>query len=313
MIIEKMLYLGVEGGATKSTAALADEKGRIIKKRLGRALNYHAVGEARARAHMRELLAPLFLFARGRGVIARAVFGLAGLDSPKDEEFYRKIVRSVVPRGVELHLYNDAKVALEALCPNARQRVLVISGTGSNVYGENSKKSSRAGGQGFLISDEGSAYETGNLVLRAAVRSWDGRIARTILEQAACRHAKFASIPDLIAHIHHVWNKQPWRYKMYIASFSKVASAALAKKDKEAQAIRAHCANELALGVHAVAQRLHIDARKEACVGMVGAQFHMPGLRALVEKEVRSFLPRAVFIEKHGEGVKGAIKLAISH
>lgn len=308
---KKIFYLGVEGGASKSIAALAGEKGKIVKKRQGRALNYHALGEARTKVHMDELLTPLFLFARRRGTIARAVFGLAGLDSPKDEEHYRKIIRSIVPHGMEFQLYNDAKVALEALCPDASQRILIISGTGSNVYGEKGKKSARAGGQGFLMSDEGSAYESGNLVLRAAVRSWDGRIAKTYLEQAALAHAGVVTVTELIAYVHRLWNKEPHRYKMGIASFSKALDAALVKKDKEAQAIRAHCAHELALGVRTVVQRLNMDTKKEVCVGMVGAQFHMPGLRTLVEKEVRAFLLRAVFVEKHGEGVKGAIKLSI--
>ena len=56
---KKKFYLGVEGGGTKSTAMLVDEKNRIIAQKEGEDLNYHGEEEKSVRKDLSELLASL--------------------------------------------------------------------------------------------------------------------------------------------------------------------------------------------------------------------------------------------------------------
>ena len=51
--------------------------------------------------------------------------------------------------------------------------VVVIAGTGSMASGWNGQSSARAGGHGFLLGDEGSAYWIGREAVRAALRFQD--------------------------------------------------------------------------------------------------------------------------------------------
>ena len=51
--------------------------------------------------------------------------------------------------------------------------VVVIAGTGSMASGWNGQNSARAGGHGFLLGDEGSAYWIGREAVRAALRFQD--------------------------------------------------------------------------------------------------------------------------------------------
>src|SRR5580704_4755975 len=66
--------------------------------------------------------------------------------------------------------------------------VVVIAGTGSMASGWNGESSARAGGHGFLLGDEGSAYWIGRAAVRAALRWEDGmgggseRIHRAVIQ-----------------------------------------------------------------------------------------------------------------------------------
>jgi len=41
--MNRQYIIGVDGGATKSSALISQIKGKIISKRVGKALNYHSI------------------------------------------------------------------------------------------------------------------------------------------------------------------------------------------------------------------------------------------------------------------------------
>src|SRR3990172_12004352 len=110
----QQFYLGVEGGATKSTAILADEE-KVLVETNGKSLNYHNIGEATTQKNLQALLSPL-LKKIGKQELS-AVLGFAGLDTEQDKRTYQKIVRSILPKGSRFDTVNDANIALEAKCP----------------------------------------------------------------------------------------------------------------------------------------------------------------------------------------------------
>lgn len=62
--------------------------------------------------------------------------------------------------------------------------VILIAGTGSICYGVNESGAKfRAGGYGHIIDDAGSAYAIGRDILKAVVRSSDGRQGQTVLKE----------------------------------------------------------------------------------------------------------------------------------
>lgn len=306
---QRSLFLGVEGGASKSTAMLADENLKVLKQSKGGPLNYQAIGEARAEAEMRKLLRPFLSIAVKRNTRLHAVFGLAGLNTKKDEDVYKRIARRVLGSTPVFKIYNDTKITLEAIC-SGEHKILVISGTGSNVYGESGKKDAKSGGWDFLVADEGSAFGAGMLVLRAAVKSWDGRAKKSIFEHSVPLHFRVSSMERAIEHVYAVWRKNPGEFKRFIASLSPLVDGALIKKDYAASCIREYTAQELALGVKAVAKKLGLKHEK-VCVGMTGSNWKMPGLVALFKKEVKKHLPLAYFATpSESGGAYGALLLA---
>ncbi len=295
--------IGIDGGATKSRMVLARGDGTVILSRIGKALNYHAIGMDRAATHLRQLLKPV----PRKYTPYVAVLGLAGLNTSRDERVYRRIARSVFSARTRVVIYNDTKVALEDACKKP-PRMLVVSGTGSNVYGEY-RRTTKSGGWDFLLADEGSAYYLGREALRAVVRSFDGRGPHTALTNLILKKLHSKTVPHMISHIYDVWARNPQDYKSYIASFAPLVDAAARRKDGVAKRIIHTAGEELALAAHAVIRALKVE-HVELCVGYTGSNFNAPGLKNLVSQRVREVCPRAYFVSQV-DPARGAVKLAL--
>lgn len=305
---KEVFFLGVEGGGTKSTAILVDEKGATRTTKVGKALNYHSLGKAQTQRNLKSLLDPILKKA-SQGKI-RAVFGLATLDTPKDARAYEGIVRSVLPRYSTFQLVNDTKVALEARCPEKKDRIIVISGTGANVYGESGRKKANAIGWDFVLGDEGSGYFIGLQVLKTFMQSFDGRTKKSILEKLVLRESGSKTLNDFYAAFYQRINTNPQSMKYYIASFAPLIDEALEKKDAAAMEIRSKAVGELVRGVSAVAKKIGITPTKSFCLGVQGSQWQMPGFQKEFEKEIKKQFPNAEFSANTDSGAWGAVLLA---
>src|SRR5690242_138651 len=96
--------------------------------------------------------------------------GMAGLRQPRQARDLGKALTRQTGRPV--HVTGDADSARAGAFVGA-PGVVVIAGTGSMASGWNGKSSARAGGHGFLLGDEGSAYWIGRAAVRAALRFQD--------------------------------------------------------------------------------------------------------------------------------------------
>jgi N-acetylglucosamine kinase-like BadF-type ATPase len=105
------------------------------------------------------------------GAVA-AGLGLAGLRGPQHAADMS--ARLAAATGIEVVVVDDTEAALVGAF-GAGPGVIVIAGTGSNALGQSGDgRTARAGGYGFLVGDEGSAYWFASQALRAALRSHDG-------------------------------------------------------------------------------------------------------------------------------------------
>jgi glucosamine kinase len=92
--------------------------------------------------------------------------------------------------GCPVHVTGDADTARCGAFLGA-PGIMVIAGTGSAALGWNGERFARAGGHGFLLGDEGSAYWIGRQAVRSALR-WEERaggselIHRTVTQTTGC-------------------------------------------------------------------------------------------------------------------------------
>lgn len=223
--------LGVDGGGTRTTAWLADGRGKIIARAVAGPSNPLKVGfEASqreilraAKLAMRKAGLPQFVTALGacpafggeprkqkavaqrpvktavadrrysQFVLEAVVVGLAGVDRPP---VYRKLfnwLRKAIPARHHL-LTSDAAIAMRAAISDA-PGIVVISGTGSIAYGQDGRGHVlRSGGWGALFDDAGSGYDLGRKAIIAALHDFDGRGPFT---QLAARLRRALHIPDM--------------------------------------------------------------------------------------------------------------------
>jgi N-acetylglucosamine kinase-like BadF-type ATPase len=173
--------LGIDGGATKTLAAVLDlERGSLHVGRGGPS-NEDAVG---AKAAVQALLDAAAEALAGAGIgehdLASAVAAVAGTDTAS---VTRHVHRA---RGESWIVVNDV-VGAWATATGGGPGVAAIAGTGSNVFGVGGAgRSWRTGGWGHLLGDEGSGYWLGAESIRAALRDRDASGTPTALSDAAC-------------------------------------------------------------------------------------------------------------------------------
>lgn len=304
---KQIFYIGVDAGGTSGKAILADELEKILTERQGDALNYNSVGEKKVKENLRKLLGPILKKTKNRKVYA--AFGFAGCNTIKEKKLYEKIVRAILPSTMKFLVVNDAKIALEAKCPGEKNRVLVISGTGSHVFGESAAKQMRSIGWDYILGDEGSGYQFGLQAARTVVQAWDGRGKQTVLTKLLLKELKVKTMDDLLSKVYNdITNKQK-SPKYYFASLAPLVDQAIKQNDEIAITIRNRGAADLTKGVAAVGARLKLKD-KPFCLGFLGSQWKMPGLRDQVEKKVRQEFPKVRFSHSEDPATLGAIRLA---
>ena len=153
--------LGVDAGGSATRAVLIED-GLVLSRFDEPPLNVLLQADAFER------LAAL-ITASGAAV---AGLGLAGLRGP--EQATDMGARLAAATGADVVVVDDTEAALAGAF-GAGPGVIVIAGTGSNALGQSGDgRTARAGGFGFLVGDEGSAYWFASQALRAALRSHDG-------------------------------------------------------------------------------------------------------------------------------------------
>ncbi|MDD5551911.1 MAG: BadF/BadG/BcrA/BcrD ATPase family protein [Candidatus Pacebacteria bacterium] len=264
MVKNQEIFLGIDGGATKSTLVLIDAEEKKIFKAVGRSLNLRNIGKRNFLNNLNSLLKkikPSF-----KKNIKGAYFGLAGVDSKEDKknvtEAIKKISKKILP--CPFVVVNDIEIILPSV--GLQDGVVAICGTGSNFFAKKDKKEAFAGGLDYILSDEAGAFDIGVRILRAAVKSFDGRGEESILEEMVLRKTGVKNIRNLTNFIYK-GNK-----KTKVASLAPLLAGAIEKKDKAAGVILKSVLEEIFSGVSAVAKR--VGLRDNFYIAIVGSVFH---------------------------------------
>jgi glucosamine kinase len=257
--------LGVDGGATKTLAAVLDVERREVHLGHGGSANQDADGP---------LAAGLALFGAadealaGAGIadeqLDAAVLAVAGTDTEAVVGHVRQV------RSEEWVVVGDV-VGAWATATGARPGVGAIAGTGSNVFGVGSAggrtRAWRAGGWGHVLGDEGSAYWLAVQAVRAALRDRERAGPETALSGAALEFFKAPSLEELAPRFY----DERTMTKGRVAEFAvRVAQAALAG-DAVARELYERAARELAGQIAAVIEQTGLRGRFP--VGLIGGAF----------------------------------------
>ena len=285
------LYLGIDGGGSKTLAVLVDALGRERGRGAAGSSNHEVVGLEQAVTAIHHAAERAAQVAQATLPATSAWLGLAGVDHEGDRA---RLAPRVSSLAHAVRITNDAELALSAL-PH-QVGVALISGTGSIALGRDAQgRQARVGGWGHIFGDEGSGYAIGRAGLQAAARAADGRGPATALLERILAVWALDATELLLARVYQAFDKTA------IAALAPLVLALAAEGDAVAQSIQANAARELALAVTTVARALAFPPGPLPLAAAGGVLAHHERLRALVIERIGGPLPLAPSLLGEGE------------
>jgi glucosamine kinase len=264
--VDARFVMGIDGGATKTLAAVLDMHTKALHFAHGGPSNEDAVG---VEAAVSTLLSVADEAIERAGIteqaLARAVLAVAGTDTDA-------ITRHVLAARSEGWIVVNDVVGAWATATGAAPGVGAISGTGSNVFGVGPRGQPwRAGGWGHLLGDEGGGYWLGIQSIKAALRDREGSGPATALSQAAVEVFAVESVEALAALVY----SKPLS-KGEIAAFASHAAKVAEQGDAVARGLFEWGAAELAGQIAVVIRHTGLDdasIEDGFPVGLIGSAF----------------------------------------
>lgn len=311
LLRQARFVLGIDAGATKTAAAIGNAQKIFGTGKAGPG-NLHTVKPDDIVHNLQAAVEQAVAHVKSTNKLQfqSVVVGMAGIDSPHDQMKAERLVKKALAPWLtyraELEVCNDIHLVRRSGSDDP-YGIALIAGTGSHCFGLNHKgEMAHAGGLEMILSDEGSGYDMGLKVLRAAVRSADGRIKPTKLQAAVLKHFKIGSIRSLEPIIYHGHGLD----KAKIAKLAKLVDT-LAATDWRAKEIIDETLTELVVMVQAVVQRLQMKKMPFDLV-VAGGIFEISSVPFFkrFQTKLRTIAPHATVIKPHHPPVWGAVRLA---
>lgn len=302
-------YLAVDGGGTKTDTICVDESGAVVGRGISgpTSLTSSSVGAASFNLieSIRQAVEGLpEMYQTGFPIL---VMGLAGIDSESEHnEAYQVFSQSISHYKIEKFiLLHDSLIALENGTDRADALVL-IAGTGSICLGRNSLgQVYKVSGMDYLLTDQGSGYDIGRHVLREAVKSYDGRSAKSLLEELICDHYKIKSVAELKNVVYH-----PPLSKIEIADLAPLCTQAFEAGDSVAKDILDWTVSAITSMITTVVEKLQME---KFDIVLSGAVTKIPYVKDNVSTYLSSHFPYAKVIVPMQDPVFGALKIAFKN
>jgi N-acetylglucosamine kinase len=165
-----------------------------------------------------------------------ACFGMSG--GPDDKE----ALLTELVRADRMAVTHDAAIALSGATAGGRG-IAVIAGTGSIAFARNAAgQTARAGGWGYVIGDEGGAFDLVRQALRATLRMEEGWGPPTVLRRALLGATAAANANQLL----HLFYTPDWP-RARVAALAPLVDESAAQGDVVARRILDGAAQELAM------------------------------------------------------------------
>lgn len=263
------MFLGVDGGGTKTAFCLVGPDGRVVAEARTASVYYLSEGLQIVEPLLREGIGEV---CRAAGVavsdIAYGFFGLPAYgeisaDVPELDAVPGRIL------GTRNYRCGNDMICGWAGSLGAVDGINVVAGTGSIAYGEHDGRQWRGGGWSELFGDEGSGYWVAIQGLNAFSRMVDGRLPAGPLVGRMRAELGLAADFDAIDVVVNRWRGDRGR----IANLSKVVARAADDGDAVATGVLREAGRELALLVDVGRVALEFEAAQRVPVSYSGGMF----------------------------------------
>lgn len=170
------VFLAVDGGATKTLAAVYNSDHEILGVGVSGPSNYRNIGEEPAIKNINSAIDKAIVSSSiDTDRISQSTFAIAGVkDSDKSTGIVDRMVSEVKVNKMP-SLFNDAEAGFFSRFLNG-DGIVIAAGTGMIAYGRYHGVMSRTSGWGWFIGDEGGAFYIGRRAISHFARMSDHRI-----------------------------------------------------------------------------------------------------------------------------------------
>jgi N-acetylglucosamine kinase-like BadF-type ATPase len=190
------LYVGIDAGGSGTRAGLARADGEVLALGLGGPSNHLSGRAGRQRLHsaLASALEPLLPLVDDAECVVHA--GVAGISIPGKREAVIESISALLPHSLVLVTHDASPAVVGAL--EGGQGVGVLAGTGAIALARAvDGREARAGGYGYLLSDEGAAFGIARQAVADVMRAVDGRGPFTRLGEMFVRHLRLDDLRQL--------------------------------------------------------------------------------------------------------------------
>ncbi len=259
--------VGVDGGGTKTAAAVVGEDLGVIGTAVAGPSNYRSVGMEAASQGIQEAVSQALRVADvSLGQVEAICMCLSGFDTDLDIPVPQRAVTLLGFTGVAI--FENDVVGAWAGVTGGDPGVVVIAGTGATALGMNARGEFwRTDGWDYILGDAGSGYRIGLDGIHEAMKMLDGRRPPTRLLNEL---ASFYGVDDALA-MRRLADSGALG-KLHIADFSRHVAEAADGGDSVAQSILRQASSDIALNIEAIVAQLGM--RDDAFpIGAVGSVF----------------------------------------
>ena len=217
------LFLGIDGGGTKTEFVLVNAEGYVQKRLVKGGCNPNDIGYSKMVSMLFDSIGDILLEFQS----INAVFcGIAGISVGNYAKRLYDEFKKRYPQ-INVRIKNDS---FNLFALEEKAEMAVISGTGSVVFAKDGDSYKRLGGWGYLLDSAGSAYDIGRDALRVALREEDMKDTPSLISRMLRDKLSTATVWE---HINTVYNEG----KPYIAGLASVVFEAYRQGDEKAEHI----------------------------------------------------------------------------
>lgn len=297
-------FLGVDIGATKSHALIADETGQALGLGVGGAGNYEVVGYQGLVETLNAITNEALTMAGiSKTQLAGAGFGIAGYDWPAEREPTRQAIQTL-GLSAPFEFVNDTVIGLLA---GATQGwgVAAVAGTSCNCRGRDRQgREGRITGGGPRLGEYGGASELVTKAVQAVAMAWTQRGPATRLTEAFIDLTGATDVVDLLEGL------SLERYRLTAAAAPVVFRVA-AERDEVAQEVIHWAGRELGSLAIGVIRQLGFE-QLDFEVVLIGGLFKgSPTLIETMATTIHAVAPEARLVRLTAPPVVGGVLLGM--
>lgn len=299
--------IGIDGGATKTTAILSDSTGNILAEKSAGPSNFLIIGVDNVARTISHLILNLCNEAEVNVQNIEIIcIGLTGAGRESDAE---KVKNAIIDYWKTLYstelkkliVTSDARIALEGAF-SGRPGIILIAGTGSIMFGKDRNGNLyRVGGFGRYIGDEGGGYSIGRQGLQAIAKYFDGRAPETKLFRLVQENFGINTPEDLI--------RKVYQENLDFATVAPFVIQAAEEGDEICREILRKEAEELVLHIKAIKDKIRVRTVYIAFIGglLSSDNYYSKLLRKVILQKIEGV---NVILPEHSPAY-GAVLLAM--